>query len=57
MLFRSLQAATGSGRPVLLRMDFQAGHGIGSTKSQFLQLQADEYGFLLWQMGLAKPLP
>ena len=29
-----LQAATTSGRPVLLRLDGEAGHGIGSTRSQ-----------------------
>ena len=30
-----LQAATGSGKPVLLRVDFDAGHGMGSTKAQW----------------------
>lgn len=29
-----LQAATASGRPVLLRVEFEAGHGFGSTVSQ-----------------------
>ena len=29
-----LQAATSSGKPVLLRIDYDAGHGIGSTKKQ-----------------------
>ncbi len=52
-----LQAATGSTKPVLLRMDYHAGHGIGSTKLQQLQGLADKYAFLLWQMGMVKPLP
>ena len=52
-----LQAATASTKPVLLRMDYHAGHGIGSTKLQQLQGLADKYAFLLWQMGMVKPLP
>lgn len=39
--------------PVLLRVDFQAGHGIGSTRSQGDELSADIYSFLLWQVGQA----
>jgi prolyl oligopeptidase len=46
-----LQAATSSGRPVLLRVDFDAGHGMGSTKSQTVAEQADVWSFFLWQMG------
>jgi prolyl oligopeptidase len=46
-----LQAATGSGKPVILRVDYDAGHGMGSTKSQGDALRADEYAFLLWQLG------
>jgi prolyl oligopeptidase len=46
-----LQAATSSGKPVLLRLDAQAGHGIGSTVTQRQQVKADTYAFLLWQMG------
>jgi prolyl oligopeptidase len=46
-----LQAATGSGKPVLFRVDYAAGHGIGSTKRQRQEQLADEYAFLLWQLG------
>jgi len=46
-----LQAATSSGKPVLLRVDYEAGHGMGSTKSQTQQLLADQWSFLLWQLG------
>ena len=46
-----LQAATSSGKPILLRLDEQAGHGIGSTASQSNLKRADTYGFLLWQFG------
>jgi prolyl oligopeptidase len=47
-----LQAATSSGRPVLLRLDFAAGHGYGNTKSQELDEIADIYSFALWQAGV-----
>lgn len=49
-----LQAATSSGKPVLLRLDMQAGHGVGSTATQRYALSADVYSFLLWQMGKVK---
>jgi prolyl oligopeptidase len=48
-----LQAATSSGKPVLLRLDSQAGHGVGSTAPQRDALAADMYSFLLWRMGKA----
>ena len=46
-----LQAATGSGKPVLLRVDYDAGHGFGTTKSQQEREIADSMAFLLWQFG------
>jgi prolyl oligopeptidase len=45
-----LQAATSSGKPILLRVDYDAGHGIGSTRSQADREAADTYAFLLWQL-------
>jgi prolyl oligopeptidase len=52
-----LQAATSSGKPVLLRVDYDAGHGIGSTKTQREQELADEWSFALWQFGVAEFQP
>jgi len=49
-----LQAATASGKPVLLRVDYDAGHGIGSTKTQRQEELADEMSFALWQFGLSE---
>jgi prolyl oligopeptidase len=37
--------------PVLLRLDYDAGHGVGSTRSQRNAELADIYSFLLWQFG------
>jgi prolyl oligopeptidase len=46
-----LQAANGEdGAPVLLRVEFDAGHGIGSTRNQVLAQVADTYSFLFWQL-------
>ena len=47
-----LQRATTSGRPILLRVSYQSGHGIGSTKDQRIRSLADEEAFLLWQLGV-----
>lgn len=46
-----LQAASSSGLPVLLRVDYDAGHGIGSSVSQRAGALADKWAFALWQMG------
>lgn len=46
-----LQASTSSDKPVLLRVDYDAGHGLGSTKSQRDSELADELAFLFWQLG------
>ncbi|RVT93268.1 prolyl oligopeptidase family serine peptidase [Sphingomonas crocodyli] len=47
-----LQAATSSKNPVLLRVDFDAGHGVGSTRTQRDALAADMYSFALWRAGV-----
>ena len=46
-----LQAATSSGRPVLLRVDPHAGHGLGSTRAQHVELTADVFAFLAHELG------
>jgi prolyl oligopeptidase len=46
-----LQTASRSGKPILLRVDFDAGHGVGSTRAQQDREAADTYAFLLWQTG------
>jgi len=45
-----LQAATASGKPILLRVDYDAGHGFGSTKKQRNEQNADIYAFLFQQL-------
>jgi len=45
-----LQRASRSGNPVLLRVEFSAGHGMGSTKLQRDEELADQMAFLFWQL-------
>ena len=47
-----LQRSTTSGKPVLLRVDFDAGHGLlGSSREQAQAFYTDLYAFLFWQLG------
>ena len=46
-----LQAASASGKPILLRVDYDAGHGIGSSCKQQNEAYADELAFLFRQLG------
>jgi prolyl oligopeptidase len=48
-----LQEASASGNPVLLRVELEAGHGFGSTRTQVDAKRADEYAFVLWRAGIA----
>jgi prolyl oligopeptidase len=46
-----LQRASRSRNPILLRVSFDAGHGLGSTRSQIDDERADEFAFVLWRGG------
>lgn len=46
-----LQAANASGKPIMLRIDYASGHGVGSTKKQQQEEYADMWSFMLWQFG------
>jgi len=46
-----VQAANGGLRPQLLRVDYDAGHGMGSSSTQREIELADQWSFVLWQMG------
>lgn len=49
-----LQSATASGRPILLHVHYNGGHGLGhsTTKEQFEIGLADARSFLFWQLGV-----
>ena len=46
-----LQAANTSKNPILLRVETDAGHGIGSTRGQRDRETGDELAFMLWRTG------
>ena len=48
----SLQAATGSDRPILFRSTASAGHGIGTALKERIAEQADVLAFLFDQLGI-----
>jgi prolyl oligopeptidase len=43
--------ATTSGKPVLMRLEYAAGHGPGATRDQAQSRTADRWAFFLWQAG------
>jgi prolyl oligopeptidase len=47
-----LQAATSSGRPVILRVRQGAGHGLGDGLSSVVEAKAEAYAFLFDQLGM-----
>jgi prolyl oligopeptidase len=47
-----LQAAQAGERPILIRIDYDAGHGFGSTKKSQYEQRADMFAFLFWQLGV-----
>ncbi len=52
----ALQAATSSGRPILLRTSANSGHGIGSSLDERIAERTDELTYLFDQMGIT-PAP
>jgi prolyl oligopeptidase len=46
------QALKSQTRPVLMLLDFEAGHGSGSSRAQAQARLADQWAFLLWQFGV-----
>ena len=46
-----MMKASSSGRPVLMRLEYDSGHGQGSTRAQSQARAADTWSFMLWQFG------
>jgi prolyl oligopeptidase len=47
-----LQAANPAGRPILLRISMNTGHGMGTPLSTRVEEEADRYAFLMEQLGM-----
>ena len=50
-----LQAATGSNQPVLLRVNFSAGHGMGTALDDQILEVTDVFAFLFDRLGMNQP--
>jgi prolyl oligopeptidase len=46
------QAANGTERPILLRVDSKAGHGVGKPIAKLVDDAVDVWSFLFWQLGV-----
>jgi prolyl oligopeptidase len=46
-----LQAVNVSSKPILLKVNYEAGHGIGDTRMIYYQDMADRLSFAFWQTG------
>jgi prolyl oligopeptidase len=46
-----LQEVNASNKPILFRVDYASGHGIGDVKSVTFERWADLFSFALWQTG------
>jgi prolyl oligopeptidase len=46
------QASNGPDRPILLRVDTKAGHGVGKPVGKLVEDSVDFWSFLFWQLGV-----
>ena len=46
-----LQAATSSGKPILLYINYEGGHNVVNTATEYAAQLANSWSFLLWQFG------
>jgi prolyl oligopeptidase len=46
------EAANGADRPILLRVDSKAGHGVGKPIAKLVDDAVDVWSFLFWQLGV-----
>jgi prolyl oligopeptidase len=46
------QAANGPDRPILLRVDTKAGHGVGKPIAKLVEDNVELWTFLFWQLGV-----
>jgi prolyl oligopeptidase len=47
-----LQAASSSGKPILLRLETKAGHGAGKPRAKVLEELTDIWSFVFSQLGM-----
>ncbi len=47
-----MQAATSGTRPIMVRVERQAGHGAGKPLGMKIKHQSEDWAFLMWQLGM-----
>jgi prolyl oligopeptidase len=50
----TLQEAQAGDKPILIRIEVNAGHGAGKPTAKVIQEQSDVYGFLMKELGMQK---
>jgi prolyl oligopeptidase len=55
--YASRLASATTGGPVLMRLDYQLGHGGGASRAQQQAQTVDIWSFMLWQMGVPQFVP
>jgi prolyl oligopeptidase len=50
-----LQAAQAGPAPILIRIETKAGHGAGKPTSKIIEETADQWAFLVEELGMRKP--
>jgi prolyl oligopeptidase len=48
----ALMQGAGSKRPILLRVEGKAGHGVGTPVGKRVEEETDVFSFLFWQLGV-----
>ena len=49
---QEVQVSTGFEGPILLRVESEAGHGVGKPLHKVIEEQAEMWAFLAWRLGL-----
>jgi prolyl oligopeptidase len=50
-----LQAAQAGASPILIRIETRAGHGVRQTHQQIIEQMADQWTFLVKNLGMKLP--
>jgi prolyl oligopeptidase len=56
-LMQSVSGSDQSKKPILVWVEQEAGHGMGKPLNLRIRAAADDYGFLMWQLGVGRTGP
>ena len=52
MFAAALQNASTSGKPVLMKVNYNGEHGVGGSLSDVFAYFTEQFAFILWQCGI-----